>query len=136
GSGGGFQAERLVVSGGGNPGYSGAGNGSVLYRYSSRCVDGKTDEPDVKDSDQSADRFRRCVRRADGGAGVQQGGSGSQSTQLPVDACHGAQCGGGDRIGGGGGNSAEFCRLNGCGLRERKSRSVEAFFCFLLCVVD
>jgi hypothetical protein len=40
-------------------------------------------------ADQSADRLRRRVGGAHGGAGQQPPGPGGGSAQLPVDACHG-----------------------------------------------
>ena len=48
--------------------------------------------PDPR-QDQPADRFRRRVRRADGGPRQPEGRAGVQSPQLPADARHGPQRG-------------------------------------------
>lgn len=64
-----------------------------------RGADGEADERVQPAQNQPADRLGGGVGGADGGAGVEQGGSGSGRAELPADARDGPERGGGDRLG-------------------------------------
>jgi oxaloacetate decarboxylase beta subunit len=65
--------------------------GIIAFGISTCC--GIDECPQSQQSDQSADRKRWRLRRADGGPGQPNRGAEIRPLQLPADACHGAQCG-------------------------------------------
>ena len=73
----------------------GSGNQTIIESVPHELVkselyfDGQGDEPSGCDTDQSADRCRRCLCRPDGRTCRKQSWIGSESTELPLNACHG-----------------------------------------------
>ena len=72
-------------------------SGRIYVRHGSRCAVRKAVMLYHEGQDQSADRFGRRFRGADGGACVPEGRRGGGSDQLPADACDGTECRGRDR---------------------------------------
>ncbi len=96
---GGGQAGGGQVPAAADAGDPGAGGDRLLRGDRRRGADGEADERVQPAQNQPADRLGGGVGGADGGAGVEQGGSGSGRAELPADARHGSERGGGDRLG-------------------------------------
>ncbi|OUH93869.1 oxaloacetate decarboxylase beta chain, partial [Klebsiella pneumoniae] len=96
---GGGQAGGGQVPAAADAGEPGAGGDRLLRGDRRRGADGEADERVQPAQNQPADRLGGGVGGADGGAGVEQGGSGSGRAELPADARHGPERGGGDRLG-------------------------------------
>ncbi len=91
----GGQAGGGQVPAAADAGDPGAGGDRLLRGDRRRGADGEADERVQPAQNQPADWFRGGVGGADGGAGVEQGGSGSGRAELPADARHGPERGGG-----------------------------------------
>ncbi len=96
---GGGQAGGGQVPAAADAGDPGAGGDRLLRGDRRRGADGEADERVQPAQNQPADRLGGGVGGADGGAGVEQGGSGSGRAELPADARDGPERGGGDRLG-------------------------------------
>ena len=83
----------------------------ILIWHRGRRAAGQADEQAVPHAGQSADRLRRRLRRADGGARFAEGRPGGRSGQLPADARHGPERVGRHRLRGCGGRVHRAVRL-------------------------